>query len=275
LALLHSVQPWLRKLPYWLARAAVLLGVMLVTLLIANIGSYLFNFEQDIFFTQRLTLLSLSFTALAFGYFRLRERALSPAFPAARLQALQARIRPHFLFNTINAVLGIVRTQPKRAEAALEDMADLFRMAMADEQELVPLKHELALSRQYLALEQLRLGDRLRVNWQLDHLPVDALIPPLMLQPLLENAVYHGIEPMADGGEISIKIELIGKEMHVDVYNPRQLKSSQHSGNKIALANIRERLALQFDVEAHYRVDAGDDYYRVDILIPYVREKLP
>ena len=94
-----------------------------------------------------------------------------------------------------------------------------------------------------------------------------------MLQPLLENAVYHGIEPMNEGGEISVKLYLDGKEMHLDVYNPCQLHSRSRTGNKMALANIRERLSLQFDVEASYSVDSGDDYYRVHIIIPYVREE--
>jgi two-component system sensor histidine kinase AlgZ len=210
---------------------------------------------------------------VSLAYFRLRAKLLSPAFPGARLQALQARIRPHFLFNSINAVLGIVRSDPKRAESALEDMADLFRMAMTDYRELVTLKREVELSRQYLALEQLRLGDRLKVDWQIQNVPEDALVPPLMLQPLLENAVYHGIEPMHEGGQIVIKLYRSGKEMHLDVYNPYQPNAHKHAGNKMALANIRERLALQFDLEASYSVDAGKDYYRVHILIPYVREE--
>ncbi len=275
LALLHWQQPQLQRLPYWLARLGVVLVVSMLAVLIANLGGYWLNIDQADFFNAQLIIISVTFTELVLGYFRLRERALSPAFSAARLQALQARIRPHFLFNTLNAVLGIVRTQPKRAEQALEDLADLFRMAMADAPELVPLSHELALARQYLDLETLRLGDRLRVKWQLENLPTDALIPPLILQPLLENAVYHGIEPMADGAEISIKIARIGKEIHLDVYNPRPQKTTHLGGNKIALANIRERLALQFDLEADYKVTARDDDYRVHIMIPYRREKLP
>ncbi|MDO9189761.1 MAG: histidine kinase, partial [Sulfurimicrobium sp.] len=129
-------------------------------------------------------------TAALLAYFNLRSRALSPALAEARLQALQARIRPHFLFNSINAVLSLIRSNPKRAESALEDMADLFRVLMADNLNLVSLEREVALSRQYLGLEQLRLGERLQVTWHIEKMPSDALIPPLVLQPLLENAVY-------------------------------------------------------------------------------------
>jgi len=254
-------------------------GVMFMTAFIswaiARLGGDLFSSptENETFHLWQIIASSMSITAFALAYFRLRTQSLSPALASARLQALQARIRPHFLFNSINAVLGIVRSDPKRSESALEDMADLFRMAMTDNGDLVTLRREVELSRQYLALEQLRIGDRLRVNWQIQDMPQDALIPPLMLQPLLENAVYHGIEPMHEGGEITIKLYQTGKEIHLDVYNPYQPKEKGYTGNKMALANIRERLALQFDVEANCNVNAGEDYYRVHIQMPYVKEE--
>lgn len=275
LLLLYALNDGLARMNYVKGLCAVVAVVASVSWAIAQLGDALFEplANHGMFEFWRQGILSALVTGIALGYFRLRAQSLSPALAAARLQALQARIRPHFLFNSINAVLGIVRSDPKRAESALEDMADLFRMAMADNRELVTLKHEVELSRQYLALEQLRLGDRLVVDWQMQDMPQDALIPPLILQPLLENAVYHGIEPMHDGGEIKVKLYRSGKEMHLDVYNPCQPQSRRHTGNKMALGNIRERLALQFDLEAHYSVDAGADYYRVHILIPYVREE--
>jgi two-component system sensor histidine kinase AlgZ len=206
------------------------------------------------------------------AYFRLRALALTPANQEARLQALQARIRPHFLFNTINAVLSIVRSDPKRAETALEDMSDLFRMAMNEPHELVELNKEVELARQYLGIESLRLGERLRVNWNTQNMPPDALIPPLILQPLLENAVYHGIEPLAEGGVIEVSLYLEHDEMHLEVSNPVQARTTPRvDGHKMALSNIRERLDLLFDVEAQYNVESNDEQYRVHILIPYVR----
>jgi len=272
---LYALSVQLLRLNYAQGVAAVLAVVALIAWAIAVLGGELFSnsIGSETFNLWRQVAVSVALTLGALMYFRLRTRLLSPAFPGARLQALQARIRPHFLFNSINAVLGIVRSDPKRAESALEDMSDLFRMAMTDSSEMVTLKREVELSRQYLALEQLRLGDRLKINWQIKEMPEDALVPPLMLQPLLENAVYHGIEPMHEGGEIVIKLNRSGKEMHLDVLNPYQPDSQKHSGNKMALDNIRERLALQFDLEASYTVDAGKDYYRVHILIPYVREE--
>jgi two-component system sensor histidine kinase AlgZ len=206
---------------------------------------------------------------LLLGYFFLRSRALSPALTEARLQALQARIRPHFLFNSINAVLSLIRAEPKRAEAALEDMAELFRVLMADNRDLTPLSSEVELCRQYLSLEQLRLGERLKVEWSVDNMPADALIPPLVLQPLLENAVYHGIEPRAQPGVVSIGIFRKGDFVHATLRNPYQKEGDHHVGNKMAVNNIRERLALHFDAEASLRTSVERDSYQVRITFPY------
>jgi two-component system sensor histidine kinase AlgZ len=274
LLLLFALNPLLARRPYWHGAAAVLLLTASITLGIYYLGGELYAplVEAGYFHAWRNALLGSAIAALLLAYFRLRASALSPALQESRLQALQARIRPHFLFNSINAVLGIVRADPKRAETALEDMSDLFRMAMAYSGDLVPIRQEVELARQYLALEQLRLGERLKVNWHMDDMPEDALLPPLMLQPLLENAVYHGIEPLTEGGIIDVRVYRSGNEMHLEMYNPRQEQGSHHVGNKIALANIRERLALQFDIEARYTVESGKDFYRVHIMLPYVKE---
>lgn len=218
----------------------------------------------------RYWVFSLTVTGVLLAYFNLRSRALSPAFTEARLQALQSRIRPHFLFNCINAVLSLIRADPKRAEHALEDMADLFRVLMADNRQLSPLQREIELCQQYLQLEQLRLGERLKVEWHIDNLPSDALIPPLVLQPLLENAVYHGIEPIADTGIININIYKSRNEVHIVLRNPYQTEGKHHSGNKMALNNIRERLALHFDAESRLESIVSDSVYQVHIIIPFV-----
>ncbi len=276
LLLLWVAQPWLNKLSYWRGALVVSLMVMALTLGIYSFGSGLFStVDSDPYFDLvRYALLSLIVCAILLMYFRLRIQVLSLSMLDARLQVLRARIRPHFLFNTINAVLGIVRAQPKQAEAALEDMSDLFRMAMADVQDLTPLPQEIKLCKQYLALEQMRMGERLRVDWQMKDVPDDALIPPLLLQPLLENAVYHGIEPLSQGGCINITLALNDKQIQIKVENPCVIRSEDlHKGNKIALGNIRERLELLFDVEAHYQVEIGKDFYRVEIAFPYVAKK--
>ncbi len=208
------------------------------------------------------------------GYFRLRARALSPAITESRLAALQARIRPHFLFNSITAVLSLMRREPRRAETALEDLAELFRVLMRDNRELIPLADEVALCRQYLDLEQLRLGERLIVDWNLKSMPADAMVPPLVLQPLLENAVYHGIEPSTTPGVISINIFQSREEVHAVLRNPWLADDGRHrSGNRMALANIRERLALHFDAEASLDSRVTRDGYEVHIRMPYRTEK--
>jgi two-component system sensor histidine kinase AlgZ len=213
----------------------------------------------------------LLITALLIGYFDLRGRALSPALTEARLQALQARIRPHFLFNSINAVLSLIRQDPRRAEQVLEDLADLFRVLMADNRQLTQMAREVDLARQYLNIEALRLGERLQVKWEIDGMPPDAMIPPLVLQPLLENAVYHGIEPRSEPGVITISIEREGDQVHIALSNPYRPENNHHAGNRMALANIRERLALHFDVEAIIKTIASHDTYEVKIVIPYVK----
>ena len=207
------------------------------------------------------------------AYFNLRAKALSPAITEARLQALQARIRPHFLFNSLNAVLSLVRSDPRRAEHALENMADLFRALMSQANQLAPLEDEVALTRAYLELEQLRLGDRLQVVWHVQKMPADALIPPLVIQPIVENAVYHGIEPQPGGGEVSVNVYRSGDKVHIVVRNPVAAEVHHHKGNRIALANIRERLMLHFDLDAQLKSEPMGAVYQVHIVMPYTRER--
>ncbi len=272
--LLWLVQPWLNRLPYWQGVLATMILVVVLTLSIYHFGGELYNpgGSSSYFFDDaRYALLGMVVCAILLLYFRLRSKVLSRAMNDARLQVLRARIRPHFLFNTINAVLGIVRTQPRQAETALEDMADLFRTAMSETQDLVLLGQEIRLSKQYLALEQLRMGERLRVDWQVQDVPDEVMIPPLLLQPLLENAVYHGIEPLSQGGIIHITLSRSGDELHLKVENPCPVRTeAPHQGNRVALRNIRERLSLLFDVEARYQVESGKDFYRVEISFPYM-----
>jgi two-component system sensor histidine kinase AlgZ len=210
-------------------------------------------------------------TLLLFGGFDLRARAQAPALAEARLLALTSRIRPHFLFNSINAVLGVLRSDPRRAERALEEMAELFRALMRDNRELVPLSDELALARQYLDLEKLRLDERLQVRWDVDACPVDTLVPPLMLQPLLENAVYHGIEPAGQPGELLVRMSGVpGKDGRViiEISNPLVAGGEHQRGNRMALANIRERLMLHYDLEARLETAEREGRYTVHIVIP-------
>jgi two-component system, LytTR family, sensor histidine kinase AlgZ len=265
---LYLLYPLLNKLKYWLGVAVILLLTMGISAMIVMLFTRYFTFDA-VAIPYRIIMLAGFTTTIVLYYFSLLQRAYSPAIAEARLQALQARIRPHFLFNSINAVLSLIRSQPKRAETALEDMADLFRVLMAENRELVPLEKEIALCKQYLSIESLRMEDRLKLNWQIEGMPPDALIPPLILQPLIENAVYHGIEPIPEGGEILIAIESKLNELRIKISNPYLAKSNEHIGNKMALKNIKERLALHFDLEASIRHRKTNNQYTVTIRVPY------
>ena len=267
--LLGAANSWLHTIEYRSAVVLIVLAEVSITLIVLRFGALIL--ETGMADAGREVFFAVATTLTLIGYFNLRNRALSPALTEARLQALQARIRPHFLFNSINAVLSLIRADPRRAEAALEDMADLFRVLMADNRDLAPLENEVELCRQYLALEQLRLGERLQIDWHVDNMPKDALMPPLVLQPLLENAVYHGIEPSIDPGVISVNIYHVRDQVHMVLRNPYRKDGTHHVGNKMALGNIRERLALHFDAEASLRARVGEREYEVHITIPYVK----
>jgi len=269
LLVLAAVGDVLRRLPYVVAIIAIVAIELALTTALHFATSGLFFVEVHSL-PRWLFIVALS-TGMLLGYFDLRGRALSPALAEARLQALQARIRPHFLFNSINAVLSLVRQEPRRAEAALEDLAGLFRALMADNRKLTPISQEIELCRQYLELEQLRLGERLQVEWQIDNMPPDALVPPLALQPLLENAVYHGIEPAETPGMVSINIHVAHDRLHVMLRNPYRLDGDHHVGNKMALANIRERLQLHFDVAAELTTQVGENTFEVRMVMPYLK----
>src|SRR6476661_7125837 len=272
LAVLWLVQPWLARVGF---RSGVV-AVTVVTCAIAlGINALTPKMTGDVpGALARHLAFALAAQFLLIGYSRLRARALSPAITEARLQALQARIRPHFLFNSLTAVLSLMRSQPRRAEAALEDLADLFRVLMRDNRDLAPLADEVELCRQYLELEQLRLGDRLEIDWNVKSMPGDALVPPLVLQPLLENAVYHGIEPLTERGLLSINIFLSRDEVHAILNNPYVASGARHQvGNNMALDNIRERLALHFDAEASLESRITRDSWEVHIRMPYRTQK--
>ena len=217
--------------------------------------------------------------AVMLYYFEMRTRIFAPSLTEARLQALTARIRPHFLFNSLNAVISLIRSEPRRAESTLEELADLFRVLMRDHRDLWPLADEIAICRQYLDIEKLRLGDRLNVEWEITDVPVDVKVPPLMLQPLLENAVYHGIEPSRTAGTLRIEFYHRRDELHILMTNPCGVAEDVLQGNRMALANVRERLTLYYDLEARLEtreetLPDGSREYRVHIILP-CRSPLP
>ncbi|MSQ54869.1 MAG: sensor histidine kinase [Betaproteobacteria bacterium] len=264
-AVLYFAAPALARLPY-LAGGAVVVALELA--LAAGVhglglrGGGEPAWLRVLGFTAALTLCLLA-------YFRLFTRAWSPALSEARLMALQSRIRPHFLFNSLNAVLSLIRQDPRRAELALQDLADLFRVLMSDGRSFVRLAEEIDTLERYAGLEQLRLGERLRVIWELDSAPQDALLPPLILQPLLENAIYHGVEPGTGVGEVVVQIAQDGDRVRTRISNPVVSEQPERRGNRMALENIRERLLLFFDAEARIEARVTDGRYEVTLEMPY------
>lgn len=185
-----------------------------------------------------------------------------------RIEALQARIRPHFLFNSLNTIAALIRERPAVAEESIDDLADLFRASLSDAGTLVSLADEIHITRQYEHIESLRLGERLRVHWDVDSLPPSTQVPKLTLQPLLENAIYHGVEQIGEGGEVRISGEVRGNKVEIEIRNPLPRVTGAHvnrQGNRMALANVSERLALAYGGQARLesREDAGSYYVRL------------
>ena len=197
----------------------------------------------------------------------LRSKARAPATAAARLSELQSRIRPHFLFNALNSAIALVRAEPVRAEAVLEDLSELFRQALTERGDSVSLAEELLLARRYLAIEQVRFGDRLQLDWALDTAADHARLPPLLLQPLVENAVRHGVEPSPEGAQVRISTHRRGGTVVIKVSNTVPAGAGK-PGHGLALANVRERLSLLHDLQGQFTCGRKGDVYEVRIEVP-------
>ena len=197
----------------------------------------------------------------------LRAKAITPASTTARLAELQSRIRPHFLFNTLNSAIALVRAEPAKAETLLEDLSDLFRHALIDQGQSVSLGEEIALARRYLAIEEVRFGDRLQLEWSIDVHGNAALLPPLLLQPLVENAVRHGVEPSAVGARVRISTQRRGSRVVIKVTNTVP-EGSGEPGHGLALANVRDRLGLLHDVQGQFQSGLKDGIFQVRIEVP-------
>lgn len=270
----------LTTLPPLRAAAATALVAMCVTVLFAFTALWLGGnlglaarqpLDEQLGFLGRTLAISAIVTAVALRYLYVQHQWKHNVESEARsrIQALQARIRPHFLFNSMNTIASLTRTRPDAAETAVEDLADLFRATLSDRDSLT-VGEELDLARRYIRIEALRLGERLRVDWQVNEsLPMDYPMPGLVLQPLVENAIYHGIEPLTDGGEITIVLAPEGENVRIEVSNPlAPPRNRRRSGNRVAQENIRQRLALAFRGEARMETIEETDRYRVTLVLP-------
>ena len=289
--LLCWLGPFLRRLSITRGSAAILLLVSVLIALVSA-GTYtlgrtqwsgyagaegLFPPEPWTFLLRNVSI-GLVVTALALRYFYVTHewRRSIELRAAARVYALQARIRPHFLFNSMNTIAALTRTDPAQAEQAVQDLADLFRANLSEQRNVITLEEELEVARIYQRIEQLRLGSRLTVAWNVDSLPRNALVPGLMLQPLLENAIYHGVEPQAGGGTVTVVGELSSGLVTIVVRNPVGQQESEREGNRLALANIRERMTLLYGDRGLVKSGRFDAEYIVTLRFPYLesRERL-
>ncbi len=267
----------------------LLLTTLVITEAAFMIGAYLQleNWSSDFWLLSHwqvdLLLRNLGISAifsaivLRFFYIQHQWEQNVRAEAQSRLQALQSRIRPHFLFNSLNTIASLTQINADQAEAAVENLADLFRNNLADASLHISLEDELKLTQRYLEIEKLRLGERLQLCWNVDKLPGDASVPRLILQPLLENAIYHGIEPISHGGTISIDGHLSSdghadkNTLHISISNPltQRENAEQRQGNKIAQDNIRQRLAAIYGENGKLDVQEDEKNYTITLIIPY------
>lgn len=208
---------------------------------------------------------------LVLRYFYLQEKLLQQQRTelTSRLQALQARIRPHFLFNSMNIIASLISVDPDLAEEVVEDLSALFRASLRAEGE-VPLAEELALCERYLNIEKLRLGNRLNLNWRVESMPAGVRIPALTLQPLLENAIYHGVEPAPGPATVTILVSWTGQEVTIVITNPyHPERKGRHKGNRMAVGNIRERLRAHYGEQAKLQTQATENLYTTYLSYPF------
>lgn len=280
-ALLCYLRPMLARMD---SRIATLVAWLLLVVLVAAFShsSTLFAAEFALSFAigpaefvLRNMAIGAIVSAITLRYFYLQHQWQErlKAESEARIEALQARIRPHFLFNSMNTIASLTRTDPDAAEAAIEDLSDLFRASLADARRLITLEEELALCARYLHVEKLRLGTRLRVAWDTDALPGDAQLPALTLQPLVENAVYHGIETLPEGGTVHIGGSCVGEKLGLRIRNPVGRSATGHArGHRLAVANVRARLAAHFGPIARLESHEAEGWHTVDLTLPYRKE---
>lgn len=279
-ALCHT-RPYFNRLPKVKALGLAYALLLLVTIIVSEAAIWsLYGFGRIgsprpewywYFHIQNFTV-SLLVNALVLRYLvakhELRQRTYSEA--RAKIQALQSRIRPHFVFNSLNIIASLTRNEPKRAENAIEDMSDLFRMMLTEDEQLVPVKKEVEVTKKYLAIETLRLDQRLHVEWDVGTFPRKAAMPVLTLQPLIENSVRHGIENLPAGGTISVKLWEEADQIHIRVENPYSPTKSKSEGDSLtqSLENIRQRLQSHYGNAAKLETTGDQGRFCVTVVFP-------
>lgn len=275
---------WLDRLSdLWLAAVSYLL-TLAVSLVITELAWWLFGSNgiregliqagHPLFLLKSMSISAIGW-ALALRYFYIRHQwgRQIKSESAARFQALQSRIRPHFLFNCMNTIASLTRRQPEVAEQVIEDLSDLFRVTLSEVHGLSTLQDEIDMCRRYLRIEKQRLGERLQVEWLLQDIPEQAAMPALILQPLVENAIYHGIELLPNGGIVRLSGKIDGRFIEITIENPTpDTGAGNQRGNRLAQDNVRERLTTLYNQSDLLRVTLEDNHYLAVIRIPFPYE---
>ena len=282
-AMLCICRPMLARMGNQVAAGVSYLLVLLVTAVVSELAFWLMlastlfpEISVDLHATFLLRNLTISTViaaiVLRYLYVQFQWRQQLKAEARARIQALQARIRPHFLFNSMNTIAALTRSAPEAAETAIEDLSDLFRASLNNSQQQATLAEELTLARRYLSIEALRLGERLAVEWHMDGVPLTTMLPPLILQPLLENAIYHGIERLPEGGTIQVDGHCRDGFVTIAISNPVLYGAAgeQPTGHRIAQENIRQRLQIIFGDSASLVSTLTAGVYKVVMHFPEV-----
>ena len=268
--MLCPLRTWFRHQKPVIAGITSYAVVVSITLLYSLIGALFDATGQALNWDKVLTnfVLGAVFSGIVLRYFYLQQqlRNQQQAELEARIDALQARIRPHFLFNSMNSIASLIAIDPQAAEKMVVDLSDLFRASLKAPG-LIPLAQEVELCQRFSGLEQTRMGDRLQMDWQLKNLS-NAEIPSLLLQPLIENAIYHGIEPLMEGGIVKVSVDVIDGKVQIHITNPLPKDTSSKSGHGVALGNIRSRLEAYYGVFGRLEAALDDDQYHIDLVFP-------
>lgn len=280
-ALLCQLRPRLSDWPLPSAAFLCYLLILAVTAATSILGQWLLSyveasqtFQLDGWLVSTHVLICAVLAGIALRYFYLTQqlRLRQKAELQARIQALQSRIRPHFLFNSMNIIASLIAVDQDAAETAVEDLAALFRASLAEVEAEVTFAEELSLCQRYARIEQLRLGDRLQIDWQVDNLPAGLKIPSLTLQPLLENAIYHGIQQLSEGGRVLVRGHHAEGVLTIEVINPVPTAGSQSGfetkGNRLAQENIHDRLQALYGPRAGLTTDLSEQQHCARISYP-------
>ncbi|MFL0811147.1 MAG: sensor histidine kinase [Agarilytica sp.] len=276
-ACLCPLRPWFRKQNGIIAGTLSYLLVLILTVVFSYIGTRVAAIQTPSIFAMLAenVLISAIFSGVVLRYFYLQQQLHNreQAELQSRIQALQSRIRPHFLFNSMNSIASLIDIDPKAAEKMVVDLSQLFRASLS-EATTVTLKEEIHLCKQFVSIEQTRLGSRLQVEWNIDTPELSVSIPSLLLQPLIENAIYHGVQPIPSGGVVRVDVSVKNEEVKIVIRNPfdETLIKTRRQSNGIALDNIRNRLMAFYGERARFTIEKGNNEFQVSIIYPLGNE---